>query len=400
MAVSIAKTEYFSSGSISFSQIRDAFGGGASNVKASDYLKNTNDSIDWNGENASNILPRVPDATENDNVSASDDWGVSDLRNTIKEYNVIQNGTDLEVAYDDNDTTTWNGNLSRNILKKFDVTGTIHSDDINNNALEFSGNLYNLEIEVDELGAIYAQGGAKNQDGGDALYVNNSYTKSDVEIRAYGKIWSGGGGGNDGTKGANGPNLNCYTRKNWNYNGSGGNNKNWNGAVSTSGCKNTGNRPGGVTNSSVSLYKVNPNSIRSRCRGGGYRRGQNWRSANWSGYQCSPAWTGYCRGNSPFTVSGGTGGSKGTGGQGKGFANINVPINTGIHVGNSGGNGGTNNCSANGTASTGKKGNPGKSGGDWGEDSANTKGGVAIFKKGAKVNYYTSNTVKGKIRDI
>ena len=58
----------------------------------------------------------------------------------------------------------------------------------------------NLDINVN--GAIYGEGGVKDSDGGDALYVNNTYTQSNVKlnIASDGKIWSGGGGGSGSMK--------------------------------------------------------------------------------------------------------------------------------------------------------------------------------------------------------
>ena len=402
MATNITKTEHFTSGAgnpISFSQIQAEYGGSATNIKASNYKRNLQDNIDWNGEDGDDIVPRIPDAVENENVvTTNENWTVDSLRDTISEYIVTQTGTDLEVAYSDDDTVTWNGNLSRNILKKFDVTGTIYADSVNDDALSFNGNLYNLEIEVDELGEIYGEGGAIDGDGGDALYVNNTYTKSKVQVRSYGKIWSGGGGGTGGSKGDDGSNLNCFVNKNWNYSAGGEPNRNWYGAVNSSGCVNR--RPAGVPSNNVSMYAVNPNDVRSRCRGGGARRGEGWRSANWSGYQCATNWTAYCKGIQPNTVTGATGGNGGGGGKGKGYSNINVAINASPHIGNDGNSGVTITCSANRTSSSGKKGNPGKSGGDWGEDSSGGKSGSAIKKKNAVVEYYTDDTLKGKITNI
>ena len=50
MAVNITKTTKLTgpAGSdISFSDIRSAFGGSANNVKASDYLRNVSNGVDW-----------------------------------------------------------------------------------------------------------------------------------------------------------------------------------------------------------------------------------------------------------------------------------------------------------------------------------------------------------------
>ena len=218
MAVSITKTEKFTNptSSISFSQIRAEFGGNPTNVRAATYRRNVSDQVDWNGENATSISPRIPDAVENEDVSSNNNWSIDSLRNTITDYVVTQSGTNEELSYTSNDASTWNGNLSRNILKKFDVTGTIYTNEVSKDALVFSGNLYNLEIEVDENGQILGEGGASGGgNGGDALYVNNTYTKSDVEIRSYGKIYSGGGGGASGNNGNSGGSINnCSSTSN------------------------------------------------------------------------------------------------------------------------------------------------------------------------------------------
>ena len=505
MAVNVTKTTHFTGGAgtqISFSQIRAQFGGSATNIKASTYLRNDDAAVDWNDE--STITSRVPDATENVSVATDDNWSVDSLRDTISAYLVTQSSTNTELSYSDNDTSTWNSNLSKNVPKTFDVTGVVHADNPADDALKFYGNLYNLEIEVDENGAIYGEGGivgggtvaisetvnisdtesaitvgtfeggsititryndgvtgteghpvgsigyfidvnsmsgvnlvvssvdptirasgliasdnsialstgypqtitstrfkvafdmtnsqgAGRQatyarsffvtvtgtgtiggDGGDALYVNNTYTQSKVKIRSYGKIWAGGGAGTSGNSGNSGSAINCY---------------NTNTYTSGNGCGNN------------TTYGMNPNGVRSRCRGGDWRRGQGWNFSKMEGYHCGNGTTYYCKAYSYNTVSGGGGGSAGNGGTGKGFTNLAVPITSAPHIGNPGGSGNTNNCAATGGSSTGNSGNSGNSGGDFGQDSSG-KSGRAVYKKGAKVNYYTDETLKGKIKDI
>ena len=130
MAVNISKVEKLtgSSGPISFSQIKDEFGGNTTNIRASLYRRNDGDNVDWDGPNASKIEPKIPDATENQDIASESNWNVSALRNTVMEYNVTQSGSNEELAYFDSDTSTWNGNLNRNVLKKFDVTGTVFAN--------------------------------------------------------------------------------------------------------------------------------------------------------------------------------------------------------------------------------------------------------------------------------
>ena len=389
MAVNVTKTSHFtgSAGSqISFSQIRAQFGGSATNIKASTYLRNDDAAVDWDDE--STITSRVPDATENNSVATDNNWSVDSLRNTISDYLVTQSGTDTELEFSDSNTATWNNNLSKNVPKTFDVTGIVHADSPTDDALRFDGNLYNLEIEVDENGAIYGESGNVGGDGGDALYVNNTYTQRDVEIRSYGKIWAGGGGGSSGNSGNSGSALNC----------SGTNNP----VTRNRGMASESEKYNSVTACLPGEIELTRNPIggqRGRCRGGNNRAGQGWNQHNKSGYFCANTAQSNCVSNFSFTVGGGSGGSGGTGGKGKGWSNRNTAITSAPHIGNSGNSGNTNSCGANGNNSTGNSGNAGNSGGDWGIASAGGAG-RAIQKKGSQVNYYTDNTVKGKIKNI
>ena len=377
MAVNVTKTSHFTSGAgnpISFSQIRAEFGGSATNIKASTYLRNDDAAVDWDDE--STITSRVPDATENSNVASNNDWSVNSLRDTISNYLVVQSQTNTELSYTDSDTDTWNNNLSKNVPKTFDVTGVIHADNVNDDALRFSGDLYNLDIEVDASGAIYGEGGAIGGNGGDALYVNNTYTQRKVDIRSYGKIWAGGGGGSSGSDGSDGGGLDCYNSAEVN-------------SSNDSDCpKNLG------------WFKANPTGQRNRCRGRGARKGDNpWNESNGTGYHCGNGTFYTCIRNTAFVQTGGSGGSGGNGGVGRGWSNRNTAMTVAPHIGNPGNSGNTNTCTANRTSSTGNSGSPGNSGGDWGVSSTGTAG-RAIQKKGAQVNYYTDNTVKGSIIDI
>jgi len=389
MATNVTKTSHFTSGAgnpISFSQIKAQFGGNTSDIKASTYLRNTGDSVDWDGPNASSISPRIPDATENGNITSQNNWSVDTLRDSITEYNVTQSGSDEELEYGDTNTSTWNGNLNRNVLKKFDVKGTIFANQTDKDALAFDGNLYNLEIEVDESGAIYGEGGAVGGgSGGDALYVNNTYTKSDVEIRSYGKIWAGGGGGVSGNPGNSGGSINNCSSTSFFYT----TNHVTNGTT-------LGNAYPGAScrraRSGATWVSANQTGIRNRCRGSGARRGQGvWPQGP---YQCSSNWSILCQESSNFSIGGGGGGNPGNGGIGRGFSH-----QTGTLSGNPGGGGGTNSCS--GGSSTGNSGNPGTSGGDWGQSGGSGAiAGKSIQKRNARVEYSTSNTVKGSITNI
>ena len=521
MAVNVTKTSHFTVGagtSISFSEIRAQFGGSATNIKASTYLRNDDTAVDWDDE--STITSRVPDATENVSVATDNDWSVDSLRNTISNYLVTQSGTDTEIEFSDSNTVTWNSNLSKNVPKTFDVTGIVHADNAGDDALKFYGDLYNLEIEVDENGAIYGEGGTPDSgtisvdetvnitdvqgaistgsfaggsitvtryndgvtgteghpvgsigyfidvnnvsganisvtsintsirgsgliasdnsialstgypqtitstrfkiafdmtnsqaagrqatysrsffinitgtgtyggNGGDALYVNNTYTQRKVEIRSYGKIWAGGGGGSSGNSGNSGSSLNC----------SGTNSP----VTRNINIHSEGDKISGISACHGGEIEVTRNplgSVRNRCRGGHVRRGSGWNPNSKSGYFCANAATSTCISNFSYTVSGGSGGSGGNAGSGKGWSNRNKNMNQSPHKGNSGNSGNTNSCPANGNNSTGNSGNSGNSGGNWGQKSAG-KSGRAIQKKGAEVNYYTDTTVKGPIVNI
>ena len=385
MAVNVTKTSHFTGGAgnpISFSQIRAAYGGDATNIKASAYLRNDDAAVDWNDE--STITSRVPDATENVSVATDNDWSVDSLRNTISNYLVTQSGTDTEMEFSDSNTATWNNNLSKNVPKTFDVTGIVHADNVNDDALRFSGDLYNLEIEVSGSGAIYGESGGVGGNGGDALYVNNTYTQRDVEIRSFGKIWAGGGGGSSGNDGNAGSALNCKS------------------VNTVTRDVNHNNKYGGANacNSNETELTRNPlPPIRSRCRGRGHRAGGGWNQTKKEGYHCGTASRSVCQITNNFIQTGGGKGFGGNGGVGKGWSNRNTAMNSAPHKGNPGNSGNTNSCAANGNNSTGNSGNSGNSGGDWGISSSGSAG-RAIQKKGAQVNYYTDNTVKGQIKNI
>jgi len=198
MAVNISKVEKLtgSSGPISFSQIKDEFGGNTTNIRASLYRRNVGDDVDWDGPDASKIEPKIPDATENEDVGSTNNWNVSALRNTVMEYNVTQSGDSEELAYFDSDTSTWNGNLNRNVLKKFDVTGTVFANEVDKDALTFEGNLYNLEIEVDATGKIYGEGGSIGNGSGSGVsyhvgtltHVFNNATDQTISLSPGGVI--------------------------------------------------------------------------------------------------------------------------------------------------------------------------------------------------------------------
>jgi len=233
MPVTITATKYFTgTGPIKFSEIRNTFGDLPGNdIHLSDYKRNVSDT-DWD-ENTTwtthtpntNISPRVPDATENVELpTTNDNIQLSDYRNTIKEYKVVQSGSDEEKVYSDGNEGDWNNNLTKNVNKLYQVDGTIYSNETDKYALTFEEGVYN-NLYMHVTGNIYGEGGAAGGgNGGGALYISNTYvsTKGDdkgkvnLNISNNGKIWSGGGGGIDGTDGTDGDTLECTRTKTWN----------------------------------------------------------------------------------------------------------------------------------------------------------------------------------------
>ena len=465
MAVTITATKYFTgTGPIKFSEIRDTFGEPndgdvpGTNVRISDYKRNSTADIDWNEDNT--ISPRVPDATENAELSDTDsDIQISDYRNTIKQYDVEQSGNEEERVYADGNTTDWNNNLSKNINKNYDVTGTIYANETSKYALAFEeGNYNNLYINVS--GNIYGEGGALGESGGGALYLNNKYDgdKVRLSITTNGKVWAGGGGGVSGNDGNDGTDLSCREAKNWTAQNQYGqyslcnkpasktltasaNNKDGDtvctnpkltcqagsggargdvGAVRGSEAKNT-NCPDRVITSTVNWNEATDYGgvARDLCRGSrGYGNEKGIRGGNlvspikreyasgntWANiYCCTPSWNMSCSGEQSNTVAKGTGGNAGNGGVGKGFTNRNTSIHSAPHVGNAGNAGNTNSCNWPNMrgSSVGNAGNDGNRGGDWGQAAASGgAGGIAIRKKGVIYNAATPNVVKGSINNI
>ena len=109
MAIQISATQYFSgSGAISFSAMRNTFrlNNPTGQISASELLRNTS---------LTETDPVLPDATENDDVATSTDWKTSQIRDSIKFYNVTQTDTNVNL---DIDGLSWNSNLNKNIVKK------------------------------------------------------------------------------------------------------------------------------------------------------------------------------------------------------------------------------------------------------------------------------------------
>jgi len=399
MAINNTQTKFFESGEIKFSAIRNSFGDlPGTDVKASDYLRNAGNDVDWSED--STISPRVPDATENADVSTSTNWQMSHLRDSIAEYNITQSGNDEELEFSPTNVPTWNNNLSRNVPKRMDIEGVVYADETSKYALKFSeGEYNNLTINVPDGGAIYGEGGTAGGNGGGALYVENTATYDDVSVTlgSNGQIYAGGGGGTSGNSGNAGPNLPCFELRYFNVNVNTGGGRSFPGdGTGFAFCEQLA-RPQGFT-----VYDVvdrNPGSLRSRCRGkGGARSSETWDSNNQSGYDCSPNWNYTCPGRRHFSISS-SGGSGGAGGAGQGFSNQSGP-----GAGGAGGAGTSQNCPSDrgGGQSVGGDGNPGNPGGAWGESvPGGGSGGFALLKKGTVITAGQSvNTVKGAVSNI
>lgn len=348
---------YYSSGSISFSSLRTNFKeSGTGEIKASELRRNST---------ITNTNPIVPDATENSNISISSNLKLSQFRNSIKYYYITQSGTELNFNIS---SQSWNGNLTKNILKTMYINGTCGSNSTSNSASSFNSTAYNLTIDVS--GAIYGCGGSggtsatiSGGSGGNALNIqSNNGNNIVVFVRGGANIYGGGGGGEKGVNGANGSSGTCTN------------------FTSTQGCGSAPGCPGGYSEYSSS----SGGCCQSTCVCW-FRCCQ--RCVKWSQTRnCVQS----------YTVSGGIGGSGGDGGPGRGYNNL-----SGSLLGSSGANGTSN----NGCGSTdGLKGENGGNGGDWGNnggDTTNTGTGGLTGSAISGSNYsvigtITSNTIKGR----
>lgn len=391
MAINVSKTSHFTDGAgtaISFSEIRAQFGGSATNVKASTYLRNTETSADFRSGDGklseSSTESRIPDAKENENVtSEKSNWNVDSLRDTVSKYVLTQTGTNASANANVNlNNETWNSNLSKNVFKQFNVEGQIYGSNYGQTALSLSTEVSNLDINVKNGAAVYGASGLRGvpdgipgiserspTKGGDALYINNTRSIDDgnginINISGNGKIWSGGGGGGKGSDGTAGAAFNCTTTEDYTH-------------------------PDGCGSNTQNGYVVN--GQRGRCRGRGTRRGQ-------AGYHCGNGQTYTCTKSTTNTISGGPAGKAGYGGFGLGWQNRNISYNSTTHQGGGQNSGGTNNCSSGGSSS-GNAGTKGDAGGRWGSSSSQSAG-YAIRHKNCTIEGKTTTTVKGPVNTI
>jgi hypothetical protein len=201
MSVTNATKSLFSSGPIRFSDLRKNFLETTSgSVKTSDLYRET-------GVGVTNSI--VPDADINENIPSIDSGtslNLSNFRNSVKEIIVKQSGTDLNFYGDSADA--WGVNLSRNIRKVLQVTGTVGSTEPSSASFYWNGDANNLEIAVS--GTIDGAAGAggtldytDGEDGGQAIDLNANH-KIRFVLKPNGKIRGGGGGGGAGANGGDG----------------------------------------------------------------------------------------------------------------------------------------------------------------------------------------------------
>ena len=374
MAITVTKSgPYFTSGAISFSAMRNTFrlNNPTGTISASELLRNTD---------VTNTDPILPDATENSDVATSTDWKTSQIRDSIKFYNVTQTDTNINL---DIDGLSWNSNLNKNIVKKMNIEGVCGSNTTGTAAALMDDTAHNLTIDVS--GDIFGCGALANTDGdnpdgldgGDALDVITSGNNVSVNVQSTARIYGGGGGGEHGNDGAQGQDGTCF---------------NYIFGEVASGC--------GFCGDCSNL-------------GAGY---ENFGGcANAGGCNCSGWWfwrgcsdftrtAAQCRKQDPITVTGGTGGAGGDGGRGRGFNYQSGTLSGVSGLGGSsfvGCGGFTGTITAGGTGGDGETGG---TGGDWGENGANTddtgNGGTAgkAIDRSTNVSVggiINSNTVKG-----
>ena len=372
MAIQISATQYFGTGAISFSAMRNTFrlNNPTGTISASELLRNTD---------VTDPDPILPDATENSDVATTTNWKTSQIRDSIKFYNVTQPSGDTNVNLDI-DAQAWNGNLGRNIVKKMNLQGICGSNSTSLRAAQVDQTAHNLTIDVSGdifgCGADATTTGPDGADGGDALGITGGGNNIKVNLQSTARIYGGGGAGEHGAQGATGQSGTCFDYI-------------FGQVASGCGfCGDCSNLGAGYEN------YAGCNNV-GGCACGGW-----W---FWSGCANFTRSTAECRKQDPQDVAGGAGGTGGDGGRGRGFN-----FQSGSLAGASGGGGSAFGGCAGfvGTITaggTGADGETGASGGEWGQDGGDTSNtgdggdaGAAIFPSGFSVTgSINSNTIKG-----
>ena len=289
MAITVTKSgPYFTSGAISFSAMRNTFrlNNPTGTISASELLRNTD---------TTNTDPILPDATENDDVATTTNWKTSQIRDSIKFYNVTQPSGDTNVNLDI-DAQAWNGNLGRNIVKKMNLQGICGSNSTSLRAAQVDQTAHNLTIDVSGdifgCGADATTTGPDGADGGDALGITGGGNNIKVNLQSTARIYGGGGAGEHGAQGATGQSGTCF---------------NYIFGQVASGCGFCGD----CSNLGAGYENYAGCNNVGGCACGGW-----W---FWSGCQNYTRSTAECRKQDPQTVAGGAGGAGGDGGRGRGF---------------------------------------------------------------------------------
>jgi len=363
MSATVTKAgPYYTSGSISFSSLRSNFraqqvdGSFSSDtlpIKASQLRRITS---------TSDTSPIVPDATENANVTTSNNWKTSQFRNTIKYYFITQSGTDDNTASPSSPgfnigTQTWNSNLNKNVRKYMYLNGTMGSSNISQYAAYLQAETHNLRVNV--AGGIYGAGGSNGTsgnisggNGGPALYVQSTGSEVIVEVNGSANIYGGGGGGEKGATGATGASGTCIST-----------------SFYTTG-SNCGGCPGCSPGYAISYNQAGGNNC--NCGKGGC-----------NSKTCSTN----CQVDTPYSVPGAAGGEGGNGGLGRGY-------NQSRTDGTAGAAGATGGCPSLG--SDGLQGETGGNGGDWGVSGGNTSNSGSGGSNGRAItgsNYSVTGTI-------
>jgi len=369
MSVSVTKFgPYFSSGSISFSQLRSNFAErGSGEMRASDLRRNTN----VQEEN-----PIVPDSTENENISTGNNLTLSQFRNSIKRYVATQSGTDDNSSFPGEpgfrmgrlDTAgkgiDWSGggyfgrdgqgggvtgNLTKNVQKGILITGTCGSVRPGLAGAQMAPVVRVHNVRIDVSGSILGYGGLgggrggpdpSGEDGGQALNFGNIGYNNRVIVGSGCRIWAGGGGGERGKTGANGANGKCVA------------------TTRIDGGCNCPSCPGGW--------------ITTRGCYNGWHCGRRSVTRRWSQWWESNGDSKYVDCRLEYTILGGTGGIGGRGGNGRGYNNQSGSLD-----GEAGANGtAAQTCTSGGSpspaAQNGLPGERGGNGGEWSKSGGST----------------------------
>lgn len=416
MAINFTTNKFTAIGAgVSISQISDFYKGQEirRNVKFSEFYRNT-----------TSDEPVVPDATENVNIPTASQKNLKfgDFPDTIKSCTVTHPSTD--VLKNVNYHQYFNNNLSKNVPKTLDVQGEAYSNSLtqyaasviggatNSSGTYVQGKIHNLNMKI--RGKIYGAAGNRDQDGGDALWIqgNTQNRNVNIEIESGGAVYAGGGGGNPAPAGGGSVSNNC----NWHY---------------TYTYRRNDPVPA-VAHTNSGYWQPNPPHTGgngrgcSRLRGGGIR---GWSGTRGSSSNCSapagsswiPGYTWYqpqpnrstteygaTRYRQQISANNGTGGS---GGVGEGLAQpwtAGQPTSGKIQAktnGNPGNPGNSSSCSSpySGDDAVGSDGKKGNDGGNFGQGTANTSAGYALKYFGpitTKPGFGNNTLAKGKIDQV